>query len=100
MLWAVIEKEIIYNDENQRYDYSYDELNYEHLERFVLIQDKISKRTYEILQVTTKFMFDHHSNCRSDLLCLCVWEYLKKNSNMKKHIKTQFNLTPRIELVL
>lgn len=60
LVWQLIEKyiekEIIYNESSQSYAYSYTELTSEHLEKFVLFHDKISKRAFEVLQLSTKVL--------------------------------------------
>lgn len=59
-VWTVIvsyiQKEIIYNDERQSYEWNTVELSAEDLSRFVVFQDKVSKRTYEVLHLSNKLM--------------------------------------------
>ncbi|KAJ6639522.1 hypothetical protein Bhyg_12268, partial [Pseudolycoriella hygida] len=59
-LWHVvepfIEKQIFYNDDTLSYEWSQNELNAKDLHKFVVFQDKVSKRTYEVLAVTKKLL--------------------------------------------
>lgn len=60
MIWSVIqqyiEKPIIYNGESECYEWYREDLVSNDLDRFVLFQDKTSKRTYEVVAVSTKLL--------------------------------------------
>lgn len=59
LTWSSIEtyiqKELIVNEDG-RYEWSTEEMSHEDLHKFVSFHDKISKRTYEVLQVTNKLL--------------------------------------------
>lgn len=60
MVWTTIqpyiETQIIYNDQAQSYEWSHNELDATNLDKFVSFQDKVSKRTYEVLAITKKLL--------------------------------------------